>query len=145
MVGINFSQVHELFDEFADQARDSIDLIAERADGLGGVAYGRIQVTTKGSALPPFPLEERDERRLIEELLGRLDTMAGKLRVGSSDSGYLHNCPSRHRETTLDAPGPSGPVRGTTVALLRLRKRTSVDDFLALNTMLEKARVVPNR
>jgi starvation-inducible DNA-binding protein len=69
MVGINFSQVHELFDEFTDQVRDPIDLIAERAVTLGGVARGTVQASAKDSVLPAFPLEELDERRLLEELL----------------------------------------------------------------------------
>lgn len=86
VVGINFSQVHEVFDEFSDQVRESIDLIAERAVTLGGVARGTVQAAAKDSVLPPFSLEERDEVRLLEEMLARLDIMTSKLRVAMDES-----------------------------------------------------------
>src|SRR6266540_6064563 len=38
VVGIDFAQLHELFDQFADQTRDYVDTVAERAVTLGGVA-----------------------------------------------------------------------------------------------------------
>lgn len=86
VVGINFSQVHELFDRFTDQVREYVDLLAERAVALGGVARGTVQAAARDSVLPPFPLEERDEVRLLEELLARLDTLAGKLREAMDGS-----------------------------------------------------------
>jgi starvation-inducible DNA-binding protein len=80
VVGIDFSQVHELFDQLADQTRGYVDLIAERAITLGGVARGTIQAAVEHSALPPFPLEERCEMHLLEELVGRLDILDADLR-----------------------------------------------------------------
>jgi starvation-inducible DNA-binding protein len=80
VVGIDFSQLHELFDQLADQTRGYVDLIAERAITLGGVARGTIQAAVEHSALPPFPLEERCEMHLLEELVGRLDILDADLR-----------------------------------------------------------------
>ncbi len=80
VVGIDFSQLHELFDQFADQTREYVDLVAERAVTLGGVARGTIQAAVEHSVLPAFPLEERDEVRLLEELVGRVDILDGDLR-----------------------------------------------------------------
>ena len=80
VVGIDFSQLHGLFDQLADQTRGYVDLVAERAITLGGVARGTIQAAVEHSALPPFPLEERCEMQLLEELVGRLDILDADLR-----------------------------------------------------------------
>ena len=80
VVGANFSQLHELFDQFADQTREYVDVVAERAVTLGGSARGTIQAAVEGSALPPFPLDERCELHLLEALVGRIDTLDADLR-----------------------------------------------------------------
>ena len=80
VVGADFSQLHELFDQFADQAREYADVMAERAVTLGGVAHGTIQAAVERSSLPPFPTEERCQRHLIEELVGRVDILDSDLR-----------------------------------------------------------------
>jgi starvation-inducible DNA-binding protein len=80
VVGIDFSQLHELFDQFADQSREYVDLVAERAVTLGGVALGTIQAAVERSALPAFPREERCEVHLLEELVARLDILDSDLR-----------------------------------------------------------------
>jgi starvation-inducible DNA-binding protein len=80
VVGSDFSQLHELFDQFADQTREYIDVIAERAVTLGGTARGTIQAAVEHSALPPFPLEERCEVHLLEALVERIDILDGDLR-----------------------------------------------------------------
>ena len=82
VVGPDFSQLHELFDQFADQTREYVDLAAERAVALGGVADGTIQAAAEHTALPPFPREERDEVRLLEELAQRIDRLVAELRQG---------------------------------------------------------------
>jgi len=86
VVGIDFSQLHELFDRFADQTREYVDLVAERAVTIGGTARGTIQAAVEHSALPPFPVEERCEIHLLEELVGRLDTLDGDLRQAMNTS-----------------------------------------------------------
>ena len=80
------SQLHELFDQFAEQAREYMDLIAERAVTIGGVARGTIHAAVEGSTLPAFPIEERDEVRLLEELVGRIDTLTADLRQAMDES-----------------------------------------------------------
>jgi starvation-inducible DNA-binding protein len=86
VIGIEFSQLHELFDEFAKEAREYMDFLAERTVILGGVAHGTLQAAAEGTRLPPFPREERDEGRLLEELLGRLDQMDAELRRAMNES-----------------------------------------------------------
>ena len=41
--GMQFSQLHELFDTLADSVEEFVDLIAERATSLGGVACGTVR------------------------------------------------------------------------------------------------------
>src|SRR3954470_16468576 len=65
VVGSDFSQLHALFDQFADQTREYVDLMAERAVTLGGAARGTIQAAVEQSTLPPFPLDERCEHHLL--------------------------------------------------------------------------------
>ena len=80
VTGTDFSQLHELFDHFTNQARDYADTVAERAVTLGGTAHGTIQAAVHNSVLSPFPLDERDETRLLEGLLQRIDRVALELR-----------------------------------------------------------------
>jgi starvation-inducible DNA-binding protein len=80
VVGRDFSQLHQLFDQFADQAREYVDVVAERAVTLGGTARGTIQAAVNESSLPPFPLEERCEQHLLEALVERIDILDGELR-----------------------------------------------------------------
>jgi starvation-inducible DNA-binding protein len=86
VVGIDFAQLHVLFDQFADQTRDYVDLIAERVVTIGGVARGTIQAAVEHTALPAFPSDERDEVRLLEELVGRTDILTADLREAMDDS-----------------------------------------------------------
>jgi starvation-inducible DNA-binding protein len=80
VVGIDFSQIHELFDRFADQTREYVDTVAERAVTLGGTARGTIQAAVEQSTLPAFPLDERCEVHLLEALVARIDILVGDLR-----------------------------------------------------------------
>jgi starvation-inducible DNA-binding protein len=80
VVGADFSQLHELFDQLADQTREYVDVVAERAVTLRGTARGTIQAAVEQSALPAFPLEERCERHLLEALVGRIDILDGDVR-----------------------------------------------------------------
>jgi starvation-inducible DNA-binding protein len=80
VIGMDFAQLHALFDQFADQTREYMDLVAERAVTIGGAARGTIQAAVEGSALSPFPVEDRDEMRLLTELVSRVDALTAELR-----------------------------------------------------------------
>jgi len=80
VVGSDFSQLHELFDQFADLTREYVDVVAERAVALGGTARGTIQAAVDQSSLPAFPLEERCQQHLLEALVERIDVLDGDLR-----------------------------------------------------------------
>ena len=55
--GPHFIGLHELFDKVAEEIEEYMDGIAERAVQLGGVALGTIQVVSKKSRLPAYPLD----------------------------------------------------------------------------------------
>lgn len=80
VLGGDFSQLHGMFDQFADQTLEYADVAAERAVALGGHARGTVQAAVSGSSLPAFPLEERDATRLLLELVGRVDILDADLR-----------------------------------------------------------------
>lgn len=54
--GPGFIAIHELFDKASGEGENYSDLIAERAGGLGGAAYGIVQVAAERSFLVPYPL-----------------------------------------------------------------------------------------
>lgn len=80
VLGMDFAQLHELFDALAAQTRDYVDLVAERAVALGGAADGTIQAAVEHTTLQPFPRDERDERLLLQGLVQRSEQLAGGLR-----------------------------------------------------------------
>ena len=80
VAGPNFAQLHELFGRFADQTREHMDMVAERAVTLGRTARGTIHAAAESSTLPAFPLSERNQWHLAEELTQRLEHVATELR-----------------------------------------------------------------
>ena len=50
--GLDFFQLHQLFDQLAGEVFPYIDLIAERATALGGVATGTVRMAAASSTLP---------------------------------------------------------------------------------------------
>src|SRR6266568_8612264 len=53
--GSNFIALHELFDKVNEDVEDYVDLIAERAVQLGGVAEGTARMVVKRSSLSEYP------------------------------------------------------------------------------------------
>ena len=53
--GANFFALHELFDKVNEDVEEYIDLIAERAVQLGGVAEGTARIAAKRSNLSEYP------------------------------------------------------------------------------------------
>ncbi len=55
--GVNFYQLHLVFDHVAKVIGKQIDPIAERLTQLGGVANGTIRQAAIGSKIPEYPVE----------------------------------------------------------------------------------------
>jgi len=84
--GSGFAQLHELFDRFADQAREYADLVAERAVQLHGTSHGTIEGAVKETTLPPFPLDEHRENLLLRALVERANVAIAEIRRGIDGS-----------------------------------------------------------
>jgi starvation-inducible DNA-binding protein len=63
--GPSFISIHELFDKVSAEVEEFSDQIAERAGGLGGTAYGTVQMAAERSFLIPYPLGIADETQHI--------------------------------------------------------------------------------
>lgn len=69
--GMHFQQLHELFDKLADGVEDYVDLIAERATALGGVALGTVRMSASSSRLPEYPVDAISGEQHVEALTAR--------------------------------------------------------------------------
>ncbi len=78
--GTDFYQLHELFDELAEDVFKFIDPIAERATALGGYAHGTLRMATGNSSLPEYPREAIDGRQHVDALIERFSKYAASTR-----------------------------------------------------------------
>lgn len=70
--GPNFEGLHELFDTVAAETREYSDTVAERVLALGGTAHGTLQDAARGTALDPFPTDEKDWKALATAVRDRM-------------------------------------------------------------------------
>ena len=78
--GPNFFQLHLLFDQLAGEVFPFIDLLAERATALGGVALGTVRMAADGSALPEYPVEATEGQRHLKALIDRYAVYTANVR-----------------------------------------------------------------
>jgi starvation-inducible DNA-binding protein len=85
--GPQFLQLHELFDELATELEDFVDLVAERATALGGVALGTARIAAAHSDLPEYPLDAQGGLDHVNALIGRYAVYAKSVRenIGKTD------------------------------------------------------------
>lgn len=55
--GLNFYQLHKLFDELAGEIEGYVDMVAERITALGSIANGTARVAAQESLLSEYPLD----------------------------------------------------------------------------------------
>jgi starvation-inducible DNA-binding protein len=67
--GMEFQQLHEMFDMMAAKVEPFIDIIAERITTLGGTAMGTTRMAATHSSLPEYPMisEGRDHLEAVIE------------------------------------------------------------------------------
>lgn len=53
--GPHFFSLHKLFDEVAEVVEGYVDMLAERATALGGIARGTCRMAASSSRLPEYP------------------------------------------------------------------------------------------
>ena len=85
--GPHFIGLHELFDKAAEELEVFTDDIAERAVELGGAALGTIQIVSKHSRLPVYPLDLASGNGHVAKLAGSLSKFATSTRTAIDMAG----------------------------------------------------------
>ena len=80
--GLDFLQLHELFDQMSGELIGFIDLVAERVTALGGVAYGTARVAAADSIIAEYPLNATSGLEHLTALADRYGTYAAHVRAG---------------------------------------------------------------
>jgi starvation-inducible DNA-binding protein len=78
--GPDFYQLHLLYDELAEKLLEHVDLIAERATALGGVANGTVRMAAGTTRLPEINDSFMSSMQSVEELVTRYTALAQSLR-----------------------------------------------------------------
>jgi starvation-inducible DNA-binding protein len=78
--GLNFYQLHKLFDDLHDQVEEHADTLAERISALGGVPDGRVQTTARTTSLYEYALETRTGEQHLKAVAAALAEFAKLLR-----------------------------------------------------------------
>jgi starvation-inducible DNA-binding protein len=101
--GTDFYQLHELFDEIADELEEYIDMFAERITALGGYACGTARMAAANSILPEYPVDILDGMQHVTALAERFAPYAKHIRqaidttndLGDADTADLYTEVSR--------------------------------------------------
>ncbi len=101
--GMDFYQLHELFDEMAGELEEYVDMVAERVTALGGTALGTARVAASESILPEYPLDAVTGGDHITALADRFAAYAKHVReaidttddLGDADTADLYTEISR--------------------------------------------------
>src|ERR1043166_6175041 len=79
--GPHFIGLHELFDKIAEDVESYVDMIAERAVQLGGIAEGTARVAASRSRLDEYPLDIADGSTHVEAVARALSTFGREARL----------------------------------------------------------------
>jgi starvation-inducible DNA-binding protein len=87
--GLDFYQLHLLFDEMAGELEEFVDLVAERITALGGTAMGTARIAAAQSILPEYPYEITTGIEHVTALAERYALFAAHLRSGIEQTDSL--------------------------------------------------------
>ena len=101
--GMDFYQLHELFDEMAGELEEYVDMVAERVTALGGTALGTARIAASDSILPEYPLDAVTGADHVTALADRFAAYAKHVRgaidttddLGDADTADLYTEISR--------------------------------------------------
>src|SRR5258708_11260777 len=79
--GANFIALHKLFDEVNEDVEEYVDLIAERAVQLGGLAEGTARSVAKRSTLAEYGAKGADSREHVQALSSALSSFGKAVRA----------------------------------------------------------------
>ena len=81
--GVNFYQLHLVFDDVAKTIFKQIDAIAERITQLGGTANGTVRMSAASSPIPPYNVDALSGPDHVSALADSLGVYAKELREAS--------------------------------------------------------------
>jgi starvation-inducible DNA-binding protein len=87
--GPSFIALHKLFDDINEDVEDYVDLVAERAVQLGGVADGTARSIAKRSTLSEYAARGADGREHVQALSSALAAFGKAMRAAISKSDEL--------------------------------------------------------
>ena len=101
--GMDFYQLHLLFDEMAGELEEYVDMVAERVTALGGVAMGTARIAASESILPEYDLDAVTGIEHVTALADRFSVYAQHVReaidstdkLGDADTADLYTEISR--------------------------------------------------
>lgn len=107
--GVQFFQLHELFDKLAGDVLGHVDDIAERVTTLGGTALGTARMSAGASRLPEYPTNVFGGEESVKELVKRYAALAATTReaidatddLGDKDTADLFTGQSRDLDKSL--------------------------------------------
>jgi starvation-inducible DNA-binding protein len=107
--GMQFYQLHLLFDKVAEAVEEGVDELAERAVELGGVADGTLQSVVKRTTLAPYPVTIKTGRDHVDRVSRALAAYGKNLRAaiqtaadaGDADTSDLFTEISREADKQL--------------------------------------------
>ncbi len=79
--GSDFLQLHELYDSVAADVLEHLDMIAERATALGGLALGTTRLAASASTLDENPLDAVAGVETVEAISDRLAAYGSSVRA----------------------------------------------------------------
>ena len=87
--GMDFYQLHELFDELASELEAYVDMVAERITALGGLAMGTARIAAADSILPEYPYDIVSGEEHITALAERFAAYASHIRTAIDQTDEL--------------------------------------------------------
>ena len=101
--GMDFYQLHELFDEMAGELEEYVDMVAERVTALGGVAMGTARLAASNSIISEYDLDAVTGAEHVTALANSFATYAKHVReaidsteeLGDADTADLYTEISR--------------------------------------------------
>jgi starvation-inducible DNA-binding protein len=89
--GSDFIQLHELYDQVAEGVLEYVDMIAERATALGGLALGTARMAAGATTLDEYPLEAVEGMETVRVIADRLAAYGASVRKAIDDALELND------------------------------------------------------
>jgi starvation-inducible DNA-binding protein len=89
--GSDFIQLHKLYDDVAESVLEYVDMIAERATALGGLARGTARMAAAASTLDEYPIGAVEGMDTVSAIADRLAAYGASVRAAIDAAVDLHD------------------------------------------------------